>query len=386
MKITAHPIWLVGFRPFFTLACLAGSGLPVLWVLVYLHGMRGPQTALTLMQWHAHEMFFGFGWAVLGGFLLTATKNWVGVRGFHGNALIFLSCAWLFERVGMWSGGTWPPLLSLISNYLFLTAILAMLLWTLLRHRRTDTFRDNLVFILILPLFLAAKHLMLSAEYFQHGWSMTIGLFRMAFLVMLERTLTQFMRNVFQVDILRNAALDATIKLLGGVLVFAPWLPADALMVTCALLAVLLLVRLAFWHPHLALRRLEIGIMYLGYVALALQLLIEVLAWGDHPGWIGSVSVHVFTFGVMGLIIPAMMIRIAKGHTGRPVKFDRVDKGVLRIAILAFVLRVLVPQFFPAGYAGWITLSAVCWCLVFAVLGWRHIPQLLQPRADGKEH
>jgi hypothetical protein len=33
-------------------------------------------------------MFFGFGWAVLGGFLLTSTKNWVGVRGYHGTPLI----------------------------------------------------------------------------------------------------------------------------------------------------------------------------------------------------------------------------------------------------------------------------------------------------------
>jgi uncharacterized protein involved in response to NO len=29
-------------------------------------------------------MFFGFGWAVLGGFLLTASKNWVKIRGYHG--------------------------------------------------------------------------------------------------------------------------------------------------------------------------------------------------------------------------------------------------------------------------------------------------------------
>ncbi|TRZ65114.1 MAG: NnrS family protein [Rhodocyclaceae bacterium] len=386
MRISTHPFWLVGFRPFFALACLSGLSLPVVWTLLYVGGMSGPQISFTLIQWHAHEMFFGFGWAVLGGFLLTSTKNWVGVRGYHGDVLIFLSAAWLFERVGMWCESGWPTLLFRISNYLFLAAILAMLLWTLLRHRRRDTFRDNLVFILILPLFLVAKHLMLSAEFFQQGWSMALGLFRMAFLVMLERTLTQFMKNTFQVAILRNAALDAAIKLLGGVLVFAGWLPPDALMITCALLAVLLLVRLAFWHPQLALRRLEIGIMYLGYLALALQLLIEVLAWGDHSVWIGSVSVHVFTFGVMGMIIPAMMIRIANGHTGRPVKFDHLDKTVLRIALLAFVLRIIAPQFFPAGYAIWIMLAAVCWCLVFSILGWRYIPFLLQPRVDGKEH
>jgi uncharacterized protein involved in response to NO len=32
MSFTAHPLWLVGFRPFFALACLAGLSLPALWV------------------------------------------------------------------------------------------------------------------------------------------------------------------------------------------------------------------------------------------------------------------------------------------------------------------------------------------------------------------
>jgi len=386
MKISTHPFWLVGFRPFFALACLSGLSLPLVWTLLYVGEISGPRISFTLMQWHAHEMFFGFGWAVLGGFLLTSTKNWVGVRGYHGNALIFLSAAWLFERIGMWCEGDWPTLLFRISNYLFLAAILAMLLRTLLSQRRGDVFRENLVFILFLPLFLVAKHLILSAEYFQHGWSMALGLFRMAFLVMLERTLTQFMKNAFQVAILRNTAVDAAIKLLGGVLVFSVWLPPDVAVLVYALLASLLLLRLAFWHPQLALRRLDIGIMYLGYLALAAQLLIEVLAWGGHSAWVGGVSVHMFTFGVMGLIIPAMMIRISNGHTGRPVKFDGIDKTVLRIALLAFVLRILAPQFFPAGYAIWIALAALCWCLVFSILGWRYIPHLLQPRVDGKEY
>lgn len=386
MKLSAHPLWLVGFRPFFALACLSGMLLPVLWALFFTHTIPSPETSFSAIQWHAHEMFFGFGWGVLGGFLLTSTKNWVHIRGYHGNALMLLAAAWLFERAGMWFEGVWPASLFLISNNLFLAAIVAMLLWTLIRHRKDDSYRDNYFFLIILPLFLVAKHLMLSADFAPIGWSMALGLFRMAFLVMLERTLTPFMKGAFQVDILRNALLDKTIKLLGLAMVFAGLMPPLLSAALALLLALLLLGRLVFWKPLLAMRRLDIGIMYLGYLAIAAQLLIEFFRQVAHPEWIGSVSVHVFTFGAMGLIVPAMLIRISKGHTGRKVVFDLLDKTALRIMMLAFVLRVIGPQLYPVAYMCWIGLAAACWSACFALLGWRYIPMLLQPRVDGKEH
>ena len=192
MKVFAHPLWLVGFRPFFALACLSGLSLPLIWVLIFLGLLPAPASVFAAVQWHAHEMFFGFGWAVLGGFLLTSTKNWVQIRGYHGAPLIVLVVAWLFERVGMWFGGRWPTWLFQFSNTLFLAAIVAMILWTLIRHRKTDSYRDNYFFLLILPAFLIAKQLMLDAEHFRAGTAMATGLFRVAFLVMLERTLTLF--------------------------------------------------------------------------------------------------------------------------------------------------------------------------------------------------
>ncbi|HSM98812.1 MAG TPA: NnrS family protein [Gallionella sp.] len=384
--LPAHPLWLAGFRPFFALAMLSGLSLPVLWALIYSGVIAAPQTAFSIVQWHAHEMFFGFGWAVLGGFLLTATRNWVGVRGYHGHALMFLAAAWLFERAGMWFGGAWPPLLFRISNNLFIAAIVAMLMWTLISNRKSDSYRDNYFLLLILPVFLLSKNLMLSADYYPVGWSMALGLFRMAFLVMLERTLTQFMKSVFQVAILNDPLLNRAIKLLGLLLVFAGLMPAQLAGWIALLLALLLAGRFIYWKPQLAMRRLDIGIMYLGYLALVAQLLIEFLRQFVHPGWGVSVSIHVFTFGVMGLIIPAMLVRISRGHTGRKVVFDTLDKAALWVMLLGFVLRIIAPRLHPAGYALWIYLAASCWMTCFALLAWRYIPFLFQPRVDGKEH
>jgi len=382
-----HPLWLVGFRPFFALACLAGAVLPVAWVLIFKGILPAPAQDFTSVQWHAHEMFFGFGWAVLGGFLLTSTKNWVGVRGYHGATLIFLAAAWIFERVGMSFGAGWPRVIFLLSNHLFLSSIVVLLLATLIYHRQTDSYRlDNGFFLLILPLFALAKVLLLSPEHFNLGWSMALGLFRVAFLVMLERTLTQFMRSAFSVDILRKPALDMAIKGLGAVLVLAALLPSPLAHGLELLLAVLLLGRLAFWHPLKAFSRLDIGIMFLGYLAIAAQLLIDALPPPGATGWVGTVSVHVFTFGAMGLIIPAMIIRIANGHTGRKVAFGRLEKAALWIMIGAFFLRLVGPQLAPGAYLRWLDLAATCWLAAFGLLAWRYIPQLLQPRVDGREH
>ena len=386
MSLSAHPLWLAGFRPFFLLACLSGIVLPMLWALFYSGAIMAPPSSFSRMQWHAHEMFFGFGWAVLGGFLLTSTKNWVKVRGYYGNALVFLVAAWMFERAGMWFEGSWPRLLFLVSNNLFLAAIVVMLCWTLISHRKEDSYRDNYFFLLILPVFLVAKHLMLDPEYAAAGWSIALGLFRMAFLMMLVRTLAQFMKAAFNVVILQNPALNKAIALLGLLLVFECLMPELWSGALALLLALLLSVRFIYWKPQLALKRIDIGVMYLGYIAIVAQLLFEFFRHTLHPEWSVSTSMHVFTFGAMGLIIPGMVVRISKGHTGRKVVFDAQDKRVLWVMLLAFVLRIVLPQFYPDAYAYWIDLAALCWLLCFGVLAWRYIPMLMQPRIDGKAH
>lgn len=385
-RFCAQPLWLVGFRPFFILACLSGMALPLLWALIFSGVLVLPASQLSILQWHAHEMFFGFGWAVLGGFLLTSSKNWVKVRGFHGGALVFLVLAWVGERLGMWFGAAWSPLLFAFSNALFLSSIVAMVMWTLLRHRQQDAYRDNVLFLFLLPAFLLAKYLLLDAETYSEGWNMTLGLFRLAFLVMLERTLTQFMQGAFQLSLRRLPVLDYSIKLLALGLVAIAWLPVSVAAGLEMLLAALLLGRFMLWKPQFGLRRIEIAVMYLGYLGIVSQLMLDALDKLLAPAWVGSLPAHIFTFGVIGLIVPAMMIRICNGHTGRKVVFAAADKSVLYLMLMAFVCRIILPQWWPAIYLRWIEISALCWLLGFAILAWCYVPLLLRPRIDGREH
>ena len=380
-----QPVWLVGFRPFFILSAISGAILPLLWFLVFSNYLT-VNSGLTRVQWHAHEMFFGFGWAVLGGFLLTSTKNWVKIRGYHGSILLVLVILWLVDRVAFLLPSTCPAALIILLHNAFLLTILALLLWTLIANRKNDTYPENWLFIVGLPLFLISKNLILSSEYFEVGWTMALGLFRLAVVIMLERTLAQFMKAIFQVELLKNKKLNSAIRVGILVAVFEAVLPVPVAVAILATTATLLLYRFFFWSPLKGMSRLDLGVMYVGYLGLVLSLFLECLRLLGRLNTVGDVATHTFTLLCMGLIIPAMLVRISLGHTGRKVIFTGSDKFAIYISGLGALLRIVFPQIWPANYQVFILLSALCWAICFSLIGWRITPFLLRPRIDNKEH
>lgn len=172
-------------------------------------------------------MFYGFGWALLGGFLLTATKNWLGIRGRHGPILIVLCGLWLLDRLVMAYGGAWPPLVAYALSPLFLIFIVVLLNIDLIRHHGKDSFPDNVYLIMSLPIFIIAKlSMMVESIDPTIGTTMTLALFRLAFLIMLERTIPAFMKGAFSVDLIQPSWSQHGIKLIGFALIFSNWLPA----------------------------------------------------------------------------------------------------------------------------------------------------------------
>ncbi|HEX4922552.1 MAG TPA: NnrS family protein [Bdellovibrionales bacterium] len=382
-----HPVWLVGFRPFFILAFVAGALLPLVWGLAF-WGVA-PFSAVASFQWHAHEMLYGFGWAVLAGFLLTASKNWLKIRGLHGAGLALVAALWALERAVIalhFTAGPWPYAAVLVASGLSVAAVVAYVVGCLIRYRRQDTFNDNYFFVIALPLFLIGKGLLLSERHYLAGWWISIGVFRVAFAVMFERTITQFMKNTFAVEITRNRALDSAIKVCVVASIFAVFLPGLAAAVLLFVTGGLLLIRFFLWSPATGLKRFEIAIMYVGYLALTSHFLMEGLRFAGHLNLVGTFSVHVFTFLCMGVVIPGMLIRISQGHTGRKLVFTWSDRAAIYSMMLAAAFRLLLPQLLPQHYQLWIVLAGAGWTVCFTLLGWRLVPFLLKPRIDGKVH
>ena len=377
----AHPVWLVGFRPFFTLAFVAAVVLPLAWAAVFSGHLTLP--VLAPVQWHAHEMLFGFGGAVLFGFLLTASKNWTKTRGMHGGPLALAAALWVLERFAFFlpAGVVREVLLHVFGVY-----VVGYVLWTLLRFHAQDAFKDNWFFVVGLPLLLVGRALLLRPGTWEVGVPLALGIFRLAFAVMLERTMRPFMQAAHKVELRRIPALDLGIKVAVLVAAFEAVLPPVVAAAVLALAAVLLFVRLLLWQPLVGLRTFGVGVMYVGSLGLVLHLALAAASRLGALVAVGTLATHTFSFLVMGLIIPAMLVRICQGHTGRKLAFTASDKVAICVMGLGGVLRLVAPQVAPAQYTLWVSAAAACWSLCFLVLGVRLVPYLVRPRVDGKEH
>ena len=387
-KIFDHPFWFVGFRPFFTAAFVSGAILPLLWSMMLMGHMVAPSSGISPIHWHAHEMLFGFGWAVLGGFLLTASKNWLKIRGMHGGFLVFALLLWIIERGIIFYA---PHLeMNFLLRFIILNSYIlyvgGYIVTTLIRYRKNDTFSDNYFFMIALPLFIISKVLILTPEYFNLGTAMAIGLFRVAFVVMFERTITQFMKNSMKVELIRNKYLDHTIKGLTLLSAFQAFIPSLISTSILSLAATFLLIRFLMWKPLIAFKKFEIGVMYVGYFGLIIHLYLEAIKIAQVHTGIGTLSTHAFTFLCMGLIIPSMLIRICQGHTGRTLIFTVSDKFAIWLMGMAAFSRLIMTQSFPGQYMLWASISGVGWTLCFLIIGYRLVPFLFKPRVDGKIH
>lgn len=66
-----------GFRPFFLLAGIWAALAMLIWAFFLAAGEAVP-SRFEGVDWHMHEMVFGYTPAVIAGFLMTAVPNWTG--------------------------------------------------------------------------------------------------------------------------------------------------------------------------------------------------------------------------------------------------------------------------------------------------------------------
>jgi len=350
-------LFSAGFRPFFLLAAAwAAIAVPV-WLAAYVHGyaLHGPLPALF---WHGHEMVFGFGFAAVAGFLLTAIPNWTGRLPVRGMALAGLVLLWVAGRIAML-----VPAAALL-DLAFPAAFIAVVARELIAGRNWR----NLPMLVALALLFSGNamvHLHALGIAYLAPEGIRLGIATLCMLIALVggRIVPSFTRNWLAKARLAppapEGALDR-IALVVTLIALAAWVgraPFSSWLLVVAGLA--LAARLSRWRGLSTVREPLLFILHVGYGWLALGLILL----GLDPA--SSAALHALTVGAIGTMTLAVMTRASLGHTGRALVADRATLAIYGLVTLAALLRVASP--FAGAQAVLVTsLAGVAWSAAFA--------------------
>ena len=382
------PLLQLGFRPFYLLgAGFAALAVP-LWLARYA-GLLPDGGYLTGAQWHSHEMLFGFAAAIIVGFLFTAVANWSGRPTPQGGILAGFAALWVLGRILVVTG---PGSLAAAVDLLFLPAAALAVAIPLLRSRN----HRNLFVVAVLLLLAAANALFHleqhsprpGADLAELGVRLSVDVIALLMAVIGGRIIPLFTGNAVSTAAPRRfVALEvvAIVSLLAILFLdaAAPWAPA-ADTAFASLLAVAALahgLRLLFWDPWATRREPLLWILPLSYAWLPLALALRALSLISDDV-LPLLDLHAMTAGAMGGLMLAMMMRSAKGHTGRPLKASGLETLALVLVPLAAMSRVFPPLIWPDASFAFYLLSAFCWSAAFLIFFCRYWPVLTQPRAD----
>ncbi|MBE0550080.1 MAG: NnrS family protein [Rubrivivax sp.] len=163
--------------------------------------------------------------------------------------------------------------------------------------------------------------------------------------------------------------------------VSAPPGPATAAAFTGA--AVLQVLRQLQWRPLITRRRPILWILHVAYAWIAIGFALLALA---QIGWVDvSAGVHALAIGATGGLVIGMIIRTARGHTGRQLRASKAEVLAYALVMSAATLRVLVPLVAPQWLVHALIGAAFAWCAAFAIDLSVYSPWLLGTRLDGKD-
>ena len=369
-----NALWNLGFRPFFLLAGIFSAASILAWIS-QLSGIAGAYRYVATPLWHAHEMIFGYAFAVVVGFLLTAVRNWTSQPTPTGRPLILLALLWCLGRV--LAASPWFAYAPLSDAVFSLAAAAAIA-----RPLRQSRNRRNYFFIAVLSAFSAGNLLFYLAP--DRGVRLGLDLLLFLMAVMGGRVIPMFTANGVpgsapkRMAWVERAALGSILALL--VLDLLPWPLLAAVVAAAAALANL--VRLALWQPWRTLRHPLVWILHASYAWIVVYL--ALLA----PALVSLAPVsparHALTVGAIGGLTLGMMTRVARGHTGRELHAGAGEVLAYLLLECAALIRVFVPLLAPQAYFAAILVSGGLWVTAFLMFAGCFFPILTRPRMDGR--
>lgn len=384
--MTTAPIWLRAFRPFFLGAAVFAVLNMAAWLGLYRYGLQLQLDGITMTQWHAHEMLFGYAMAVIAGFLLTTAWNGTGKDAGTGARLAWMVFPWLLARLFM-AGGTGYLLYAAVADLVFVAG-----LGFAAARRFIRTGRGRQAPLLAVLSLLALANLAFyagAAGYLDSGARLGIygGLYLILGMVLfMGRRVIPFLTKQgvgYPVELENSRRNDIATFILFPLFalceLFLPQHAAGAFLAAAMLISNSVRVNgwhtLGIWQKPLLWGLFASFIMInLGFLLRALSLLTAV------PDY---VHIHAFAVGGIGIISMSLMARVTLGHAGRNVhQAPPVTTILLACMVLTTTMRVFSPLVDPQNHTFWITVAGALWMASFILFSIVFIPMLAGSRMD----
>jgi len=384
--LNSIPIFRLAFRVFFLFAGISSALFMAIWIYSFSTDSV-ISTYYPNSLWHAHEMIFGYTAAVIAGFLLTAIKNWTGIQTIKGSWLAILFLVWLSARVTPFLDI--HPAIIAISSLLFFPLVTLAIAIPLLGSKS----KSNYLFIPIMLFFAFADSIFQLANFNMIDWSPLIGINLAVHLIVIlivlmgGRVIPFFIKNTTNTYIASSSINFEKIMfsslVIWTIVSLAPSIDQSWVSLTAGIAAALQLYRIKNWSVKKLWSIPMLWILYLGYIWIAIGLLLQ--AFASIFTMLPSLSTHALTTGAIGMITLGMMSRVALGHTGRKINHTKLILIAFSLISIVPILRVLWPLFLPEQYSLAIVISGVIWTGAFIVFSFVYWPILIQSRIDGKD-
>ena len=374
-------IFAEGFRVFFLAATLWAALAAALWAFWLMRGLAPfLPAAAPPAQWHAHEMIFGYGGAVLAGIFLTSPS-----RGARRVYFPLLAALWLSGRVALACSAHLPAPLVAALDLSFGVPVLARLAPPLFRRFKPQ----GAVFLAIFaahwgadlamhldwmglapglaPKGALAGLLACAVMNASFGGRLTAAFTRNAMMQAGGQAGTPPDATALPQDSALLNALGPGLIALGLLCLAAPALTGAALTGAVLLAAGgVNLARLARWRGLWAARHSALlAGFHLGFLCLGLGLAAMGLSLLAH-GTLASGATHLLALGAVAGLSMAVMAKGALGQTGRPAEAGGLMRAAGAALACATLTRALASE--PFGLVASALLFSAAYGLFFTAV------------------
>jgi len=360
-------LFSAGFRPFFLGAAIWSAFAVSYWIAILMGVVTFP-AAISPLDWHIHEMLYGYVAAAIAGFLLTAIPNWTGRLPVNGNALAALALVWMAGRLAMIAPVTAGTLVGAAIDLAFLVSLAALAAREIIAGKNWRNLR-----VLAVVAVLIGGNAVFHFETINAGaafYGVRIAIAAVIALIVLigGRIVPSFTNNWLTKN--RPGRLPKSFSrfdaaaIVVAAFALALWvaMPESAFTGVAIILAgALHVLRLARWAGDRTLSDPLVFVLHVAYAFVPIGFLLNGAAVLSVtvPA---SAGIHAWTAGAVGLMTLAVMTRASLGHSGRALAADRATQIIYLLAAIAALSRIAAAFF---GGVFLLHVSALAWVGAF---------------------